>query len=261
MLPSDRSASWWRQRRETAKYSPSRLPTAQSPTRRTAPGGRSAAGIRSGSSIGASMVSGPGDLPRGPQVRPPGLGRAAAADPRRSPVRRLPAVLALLAALVLLGVGPALAEPPFDVPEQVTDRAGVLVGDESSVEAAVAELQAEDQLQLFVVYVDSFDGLDQEEWATRTAELSGLGGNDVLFAVAVEDRLYAYNPPADFPLSREEIEGIIASDVEPALSAGDFDGAAIALAEGLGGGGSGGGGDDGGGSGEIGRASGRERGE
>jgi hypothetical protein len=162
-------------------------------------------------------------------------------------VRRLPAVLVLLAALVLLGGGPALAEPPFDVPEQVTDRAGVLVGDESSVEAAVAELQAEDQLQLFVVYVDSFDGLDQEEWATRTAELSGLGGNDVLFAVAVEDRLYAYNPPADFPLSREEIEEIIASDVEPALSAGDFDGAAIALAEGLGGGG----GDSGGGVGTV----------
>ena len=156
-------------------------------------------------------------------------------------MRRLPAVLVPLAALVLLGGGPALAEPPFDVPEQVTDRAGVLVGDESSVEAAVAELQAEDQLQLFVVYVDSFDGLDPREWATRTAELSGLGGNDVLFAVAVEDRLYAYNPPADFPLSREEIEEIIASDVEPALSAGDFDGAAIALAEGLGSGGGDGG--------------------
>jgi hypothetical protein len=156
-------------------------------------------------------------------------------------VRRLPAVLVLLAALVLLGGGPALAEPPLDVPEQVTDRAGVLVGDESSVEAAVAELQAENQLQLFVVYVDSFDGLDPEEWATRTAELSGLGGNDVLFAVAVEDRLYAYNPPADFPLSREEIEEIIASDVEPELSAGDFDGAAIALAEGLGSGGGDGG--------------------
>ncbi|SDY06709.1 TLP18.3, Psb32 and MOLO-1 founding protein of phosphatase [Geodermatophilus africanus] len=166
-------------------------------------------------------------------------------------MRRLPAVLALLAALVLLGGGPALAEPPFDVPEQVTDRAGVLVGDESSVEAAVAELQAEDQLQLFVVYVDSFDGLDQEEWATRTAELSGLGGNDVLFAVAVEDRLYAYNPPADFPLSREEIEEIIASDVEPELSAGDFDGAAIALAERLGSSGGGDGGDGGSGVGTV----------
>ena len=66
-----------------------------------------------------------------------------------------------------------------------------------------------------------------------------------VFAVAVEDRLYAYNPPADFPLSREEIEQIIASDVEPALTAGDFDGAAVALAEGL----ARGGGDGGGGSG------------
>ncbi len=156
-------------------------------------------------------------------------------------MRRLLAVLAPLAAVVLLGGGPALAEPPFDVPEQVTDRAGVLVGNESAVEAAVAELQAEEQLQLFVVYVDSFDGLDPDEWATRTAELSGLGGNDVLFAVAVEDRRYTYNPPADFRLSDQEIQELIASDVEPELTAGDFDGAAVAFAEGLGGGG-----DDGG---------------
>jgi hypothetical protein len=157
-------------------------------------------------------------------------------------VRRLLAVLTPLAALVLLGGSPALAEPPFDVPEQVTDRAGVLVGDESAVEAAVAELQAEDQIQLFVVYVDSFDGLDPGEWADRTAEVSGFGGNDVLFAVAVEDRLHAYNPPADFPLSGQEIDQIIASDVEPELAAGDFDGAAVALAQGLGSGGGEGGG-------------------
>jgi hypothetical protein len=163
-------------------------------------------------------------------------------------VRRLFAVLAPLAAVVLLGGGPALAEPPFDVPEQVTDRAGVLVGDESTVEAAVAELQAEEQLQLFVVYVDSFDGLDPRLWADRTAELSGFGGNDVLFAVAVEDRLYAYNPPADSPLSEQEIEELIASDVEPELTAGDFDGAAVAFAEGLG---SGGGDGSGGGLGVV----------
>ncbi|SDN53573.1 TPM domain-containing protein [Geodermatophilus sp. DSM 45219] len=156
-------------------------------------------------------------------------------------MRRLPAVLVPLAALVLFGGGPALAEPPFDVPEQVTDRAGVLVGDESDVEAAVAELQAEEQVQLFVVYVDSFDGLDPRTWADRTAELSGFGGNDVLFAVAVEDRRYAYNPPADLALSEQEIEELIVSDVEPELTAGDFDGAAVAFAEGLARGGGGGG--------------------
>src|SRR3712207_5341772 len=241
MLPSERSASWWRQRRETAKYRPSRLPTAQSPTRWTAPGGRSAAGIRSGS-VMRPPRSRAQPLPRRRRVRPPGPGRVAAPDSRRSLVRRLFAVLAPLAAVVLLGGGPALAEPPFDVPEQVTDRAGVLVGDESAVEAAVADLQAEEQVQLFVVYVDSFDGLDPDEWATRTAELSGLGGNDVLFAVAVEDGLYTYNPPADFRLSDQEIEELVASDVRPELSAGDFDGAAVAFAEGLGSGGDSGGG-------------------
>ena len=158
-------------------------------------------------------------------------------------MRRLTAVLAPLAAVVLLGAGPALAEPPFDVPEQVTDRAGVLVGDESAVEEAVADLQAEEQVQLFVVYVDSFDGVDPDAWVEETAELSGFGGNDVLFAVAVEDRLYEFSVAQDFPLSNEEIQQLIASDVEPELTAGDFDGAAVAFAEGLGsGGGDGGGG-------------------
>jgi hypothetical protein len=156
-------------------------------------------------------------------------------------VRRLSVVLGVLAALLLTG-GPALAEEPFRVPEQVADEAGVLVGNTGAVEDAVEELQADEGLQLWVVYVDTFDGMDAADWTAETFELSGFGDNDLLFVVAVEDSEYGYLPSQGFRLSDAEIEDVVASDVEPELSAGDFDGAAIALAEGLGGGGGGGGG-------------------
>ncbi|SNS64637.1 TLP18.3, Psb32 and MOLO-1 founding protein of phosphatase [Geodermatophilus pulveris] len=157
-------------------------------------------------------------------------------------MRRLTAALVPLAAAVLLGGGPALAEEPLDVPGQVTDTADVLSpAQEAQVQDVLAQLQTEDQVQLFVVYVDTFDGVDPDTWADRTAGLSGFGGDDVLFAVAVEDRLYGYSPSADLGLSEQDLQQVVTSDVEPELTAGDFDGAAVALAEGLGSDGGGGG--------------------
>jgi hypothetical protein len=164
-------------------------------------------------------------------------------------VRRLLAVLVPLAALVLLGGGPALAEPPFDVPAQLTDDADVLdPSAESQVEDSLDQLRSAEGTQLFVVYVSSFDGVQQGQWAQATAEASGLGTGDALFAVAVDDRRYGYWVPDDFPLTDAEIEQLLVSDVDPLLSQDDWDGAAVALADGLAG--------DGGGSGDGGSGSG-----
>lgn len=164
-------------------------------------------------------------------------------------MRRLLAVLAPLAALVLLGGGPALAEPPFDVPAQLTDDADVLdPSAESQVEDSLDQLRSAEGTQLFVVYVSSFDGVQQGQWAQATAEASGLGTGDALFAVAVDDRRYGYWVPDDFPLTDAEIEQLLVSDVDPLLSQDDWDGAAVALADGLAG--------DGGGSGDGGSGSG-----
>ena len=157
-------------------------------------------------------------------------------------MRRLTVVLWLVAMVVLFGGAPALAEPPFDVPGQVTDRAGALgSGDVSRIEDALDQLQSDEQIQLFVVYVSSFDGMEPADWALATAEQSGLGGNDVLFAVGVDDRRYGYSVDEAFERSDAEIDDLLASDVEPALGDDDWAGAAVAFAEGLGGGGGGGG--------------------
>ena len=84
-------------------------------------------------------------------------------------MRRLSIVMGVLALLLLTG-GPALAEPPFDVPSQITDSADVLdSAGEARIQDALDQLQSDENLQLFVVYVPSFDGLDPSDWALATA--------------------------------------------------------------------------------------------
>jgi hypothetical protein len=150
--------------------------------------------------------------------------------------------VARVAAAVGLGLGlalgaaalPAAAEPPGSLADPITDTAGVLSADaEAEVAAAQQQLLSSQDLQLWVAYVTSFDGLSGQDWAAQTAQASGLGGNDMLFAVAVGDRAYGYNVAADMPISDDELDRIIARDVEPELRQGDWAGAAVALADGI----------------------------
>jgi hypothetical protein len=108
-------------------------------------------------------------------------------------MRPLPTAGAVLAgaALVLMTPGPAIAEPPVDFAgAYVVDQAGVL-GSTLSIESALDDLFDRAEVSLFVVYVDTFDDpSDAGLWADTTAGLSGFGPDDVLLAVAVEDRQY-----------------------------------------------------------------------
>jgi hypothetical protein len=148
-------------------------------------------------------------------------------------VRRLLVVLGLLAGLVLPAAVPALAEAPFRLDDQVTDRVGALSGDEGPVRDALQELRDDDGTQLWVVFVDSFDGMDGTDWANQTAQQSQLGAGDVLFAVATGDRAYGYSVDASFRMSDDDLQDLVASDVEPELADDNWGGAVIAFAEGL----------------------------
>jgi uncharacterized membrane protein YgcG len=145
-------------------------------------------------------------------------------------VRRLFVVLGVLALLVLSG-GTAMADAPFRLEEQVVDRVGALSGNESQVDDALEQLRAEDGTQLFVVFVNSFDGASGKNWTQSTAELSQLGGNDAMIAVAVVDRAYGFYRPQNSPLSESELEQRAAEDVEPAFGEGDFAGGVVAFAD------------------------------
>ncbi|MEX1909110.1 TPM domain-containing protein [Janibacter sp. Y6] len=159
-------------------------------------------------------------------------------------VRRWPAAAAVM---IALGAGPACAAAaaapppvsaapaapttePMDLREQVTDEAGVL-GDLGQYDEALQRAR-DAGIQLFVVYVDSFDGTEGSAWAQQTYERSGMGGDDVLLAVAVEDRRYGTWASEESGLSESDDQQVRSQDIEPALGRDDWGGAVVAAADG-----------------------------
>ena len=143
--------------------------------------------------------------------------------------------LSAAALAVVLGAT-ALAASPIRLQGHVTDQAGVLDGRAAGVQASLdALLQAHD-VELFVAFVDTTGDLTATEWADETARVSSLGANDALLVVATTDHSDAiWISDALAPtLTDPELNSIIADDLEPALRAGDFAGAAIAAARGIG---------------------------
>jgi hypothetical protein len=146
-------------------------------------------------------------------------------------VRRYCVVLGV-AALAVLSAGPALADDPVALDGQISDQADVLSsGEESQVQDALDQLQSDDGTQLFVVYVDSFEGMDTGQWLQTTGDLSGLGGNDALLAVAVDDNAYGFTLPAASDLSVSEADQLAGQAVEPDFHDGDWTAGTVAFAD------------------------------
>ena len=136
----------------------------------------------------------------------------------------------LTAALVLAPV--TAAEPPFRVPDYVTDRSGVLTPDQrAQVESAVDNLYNERRVRLWVVYVDNFDQ-DPVGWARVTMQISSFGDFDALLAVATDERSYAFLVPSGVA-SQSEASALQRNEIEPQLRQQDWAGAAVAAADGL----------------------------
>ncbi|GAA4230818.1 hypothetical protein FHR32_005777 [Streptosporangium album] len=123
------------------------------------------------------------------------------------------------------------ADPPAVVSGQVTDRAGVLGARRAEVEAAVAELRARRGVRLYVVYVESFSGLNATDWVAVTARLSDLGRLDLLLAIDTADGRYAVFADQTFPLSDAQLDSVAATTIEPELRHVDWAGAPIVAAE------------------------------
>jgi hypothetical protein len=85
-----------------------------------------------------------------------------------------------------------------------------------------------------VVYVDDFSGQSAEAWAQRTVRVSDLRGYDSLLAVSTTGRAYAFLvPSAVHNVSESQVNNLRRNQIEPALRAGDWSGAAVAAAKGL----------------------------
>ncbi|OBK72979.1 YgcG family protein [Mycobacterium sp. 1274761.0] len=146
--------------------------------------------------------------------------------------RLLSLVLAIAAAGVLLAPS-AGSTPPFRLPSYVTDQADVLNGSQvTQVQQAVDELYNDRRTRLWVVYVDTFNGLGAVNWAESTRRTSDLNTDDAILAVAVRDRSYAFLVPTQI-VSDSKSNDIRRNVIEPKLRANDWAGAAVAAAEGL----------------------------
>ena len=137
----------------------------------------------------------------------------------------------------------AEAQSPVDLGgAYVVDTVNAVGSRGAEITAATDALYASTKLQLFVVYVDRFTGVsDKTAWAESVAKKNGLGGNDILLAVATVDRNYSifYGDSAPNAASTQTVE---TDDIIPALKKSDWVGAAVAAAKGYAGVSNGGGG-------------------
>ena len=152
-----------------------------------------------------------------------------------STVKRFSVFVCMLALASAIFMTPALAVSPIALSNgYITDQADVLnSNDTNRAESALDGLNDAHGLQLFFVYVDSFSGMDSQDWADQTAIDNGLGLNDLLIAVAVDDQQYAWSVDSDFPLTDAQLSRVAAEYVEPELQANDWVGAAVAAADGF----------------------------
>ena len=154
-------------------------------------------------------------------------------------IRPTPLILraVVLAALVLgllaVATVPASAEPPPALEGPVTDNAGVL--DVAEVTGAIERTLDEDRVQAWVLFVESTDGQPATEYASETFRINSMGADDVLLLVAIDDRTDAiWVSEGLTEVTPEEVDAIIAGELEPRLRDGDFTGAAVTTVEALG---------------------------
>jgi uncharacterized membrane protein YgcG len=142
-----------------------------------------------------------------------------------------PATLAL--ALLALAAVSVSAEPPPSLEGPVTDHADVL--DSGAVADAIERTVDEHGVQVWVLFVESTDGQTAVDYAQETFRINSMGADDVLLLVAVGDRTDAiWVSEALDGITPDEVDAIIAGQLEPRLRDGDFTGAAVATVEALG---------------------------
>ncbi|MGV8895609.1 MAG: TPM domain-containing protein [Rhodoglobus sp.] len=141
--------------------------------------------------------------------------------------------LALAAGSLLLLAPAAHAEDPVDLRgAYVLDTVGAITGDEEGVRAAIDSLYERGRIQLFVVYVDTFTGAAEGDWATQTAIRNGLGSSDMLLAIAIQDRNFEISVADDFTLNDAQLSRVESDSLIPLLRADRWAEAAIAAADG-----------------------------
>lgn len=116
---------------------------------------------------------------------------------------------------------------PGQVQDQITDEAGVLSGDEAAqLDEKLSQLQRDERLMLYVVFVDSLGGQSAEEYSQ--AIVDAKGPNSAAYVVAVGERQMGVQTGDQWPQGRLDEMYNAAFDE---LTGDNFGGSALALAD------------------------------
>ncbi|WP_026555537.1 TPM domain-containing protein [Arthrobacter sp. 35W] len=147
----------------------------------------------------------------------------------RSKFSLFPRLLAVagIALLALLPAAAANAEPPVTIPAgtYVVDKANALGSKTQDVKDAIAKLSKDHGFTLFVVYVDSFDGMDRDVWAKAVVASKNMGRTEALLAVATKDRQYSFQGGS--ALTAAQGNNISQNAIKPQLAQSNWAQAAI----------------------------------
>ncbi|WP_322857664.1 TPM domain-containing protein [Mycobacterium shigaense] len=150
-------------------------------------------------------------------------------------IARLLGVILTMLTVTLLPAPPAGAQPPFRLPDQITDKAGALsTSGHDDVASAIDKLYNDRHIRLWVVYVDDFSGLSALNWAQQTIRSSDFGDYDALLAISTTGHAYAFLVPNGIKgVTETQVDNLRHNQIEPDLRDGDWSGAAVAAANGL----------------------------
>ncbi|HYI21196.1 MAG TPA: TPM domain-containing protein, partial [Candidatus Limnocylindrales bacterium] len=149
---------------------------------------------------------------------------------RRALMTLAPAVVA-----VVLVVAPTAAQGIPQLSDAITDQTGVLADDRPEIQDALESLFDRTGVQLYVLFVDTTDGLEITDYAEQVGEQS-LEAEDALLVVALDDRTDAINIGSELrdDVSQTAIDQVRTDVLEPGLASGDFGGTVVDTADALG---------------------------
>ena len=128
-------------------------------------------------------------------------------------------------ALLLLAAPAALAQTPLT--DHVTDQTGALGSGTAAVESAVTDLAAKANVDIWVLFVSTTGDTTAATYAQQTFDANGLGGNDMLLVVAVDDHRYGWAQQTAVSLSDAELTSLASDNLDPKFKQGDYSGGVV----------------------------------
>lgn len=148
---------------------------------------------------------------------------------------KLICILGAILMAALLAAPSAACEPPFTLPDFVTDHAAALNDRQhNDLQMEVGDLYREHHIRLWVVFVESFAPQNAVGWARETRARSSINDQDAILAIATGQQSYAFLvPDTASGDGANKVEAIRRYGIEPGLKTNDWAGAARAAVTGL----------------------------